>query len=505
MNTAHITISPAEKVAPVNGKIFGTFVEHMGRCVYGGIYEPGHPSATPDGFRQDVIELAKELGVTVVRYPGGNFVSGYRWEDGVGPLENRPTRLDLAWRSIETNQFGLNEFMKWISLVGAEPMMAVNLGTRGVQEAADIVEYCNFPGTTELTSWRKEHGVDQPHDIKMWCLGNEMDGPWQIGHKTAEEYARIAEETAKAIRLVDPEVSLVACGSSFEEMPTFGSWERTVLDRTFDHVDLISLHAYYEKFDDDTPSFMASSARMNRFIKGVIEAADEIAQKKSSEKRINLSFDEWNVWYQKRFEGVENLEFEHAPRLIEDEYTVEDAVVVGGLLMTLLNNSDRVEVACQAQLVNIIGPIRAESDLPAWKQTIFYPFALMANGVSGDVLRAQVRCDTYDCELMDDVPLVDASSSFDAESGKLVLMLLNRSETERISSTIDLSLFNQLQVERANQLGGGDLTLSNNRENPNQVAPENISLEVGEGGILAVSLPPVSWTFVVLREVQNPQ
>jgi alpha-N-arabinofuranosidase len=502
MKAAHVTISPSNQIAPVNTRIFGSFVEHMGRCVYGGIFEPEHSSATPEGFRQDVIELTRELGVSVVRYPGGNFVSGYRWEDGVGPKEDRPTRLDLAWRSIETNQFGLNEFMHWIDHVDAEPMMAVNLGTRGVQDAADLVEYCNYPGVTHLTDLRKDHGVSEPHKINMWCLGNEMDGPWQIGHKTAQEYGRLAQETAKAIRLVDPDVTLVVCGSSYEEMPTFGSWERTVLDHTFEHVDLISLHAYYEKYGDDTASFLAASARMNRFIEGVVEAADEIAAKKGSEKKINLSFDEWNVWYQKRFQGVENLEWEHAPRLIEDEYTTEDAVVVGGLLMTLLNNSDRVAVACQAQLVNIIGPIRTEPDAPAWKQTIFHPFALMANGVSGNVLRPEVTCGTYDCELMRDVPLIDASSTYDASKGKLVVIVLNRSDKDDITTTFDLSQFKSFEVEQALQLGGSNLQLTNNVEFPNRVSPQSIDAPL-EDQSLTLSLPPVSWTFVTLRELSR--
>ena len=498
MSSCSLRLDPARTIAPVKRRLFGSFVEHMGRCVYGGVYDPSDPSANAEGFRTDVIELTKEMGVSVVRYPGGNFVSGYLWEDGVGPKEDRPVRLDLAWRSIETNQFGLNEFMSWVNAVGAEPMMAANLGTRGVLEAAHLVEYCNYDGQSTLANWRREHGVDSPHNISMWCLGNEMDGPWQIGHKTADEYGRLAQETAKAIRLVDPNVTLVACGSSFEEMPTFGQWERTVLRHTFDEVDLISLHVYYEKYDDDLASFLASSARMNRFIAGVVHAADEIAAEKGSDKRINLSFDEWNVWYQKRFSGVNTLEWEQARKLIEDEFTVEDAVVVGSLLMTLLNNADRIDVACQAQLANVIAPIRTEPGVPAWRQTIFYPFALTATYAQGVVIRPELSCPSHDTALMNDVPLVDATVTFDEESGRVSLFLLNRSVDADMPLTVDVSSFGPLRLDVTARIGGNDLLATNTAADPFRVTPEEFSVDGVDSGELIVTLPSASWSLISL-------
>src|SRR5690554_2981524 len=249
MTTARLRLDPTFAVGPVNRRLFGSFVEHLGRCVYEGIYEPGHPTADAKGFRGDVLELVRELGVSTVRYPGGNFVSGYRWEDGIGPREQRPRRLDLAWHSTETNEFGLGEFMEWSKATGVEPMMAVNLGTRGVQEAVDLLEYCNVPGGTALSDLRRSHGHQDPYNIRMWCLGNEMDGPWQIGHKTADEYGRLAAETARAMRMVDKDLELVACGSSSSVMPTFGAWESTVLGEAYDEVDYISAHAYYFEAD----------------------------------------------------------------------------------------------------------------------------------------------------------------------------------------------------------------------------------------------------------------
>jgi alpha-N-arabinofuranosidase len=496
MQKVSIKLSAAQSPTAVNPYLFGSFVEHMGRCVYGGVYDPENSLSDNEGFRKDVIALTKELGVTLIRYPGGNFVSGYRWEDGVGDKSSRPTRLDLAWRSIETNEFGLNEFMSWAGKAGVEPMMAVNLGTRGVSDAADLVEYTNFPEGTALSELRKSHGVEQPHAIRMWCLGNELDGPWQLGHKSAEDYGKLARETAKAIRLVDPDLRLVACGSSFEEMPTFGEWESTVLEQTFDHVDMISMHAYYEKYGDDTLSFLASSARMDRFIEAVIARADEVAKKKGSDKKINISFDEWNVWYQKRFEGVESLTFQKEPRLIEDEYTQEDAVVVGSLLMSLLKHSERVEVACMAQLVNVIGPIRTEPGAPAWRQTTFYPFSLTSANSKGTLLDLSVSCRSQDSELFEDLKMADAVAILNTEGTQITLFLLSRELQEQAEVQIDTSGLGSLSLLQALYLGGSELNQTNNVENPDRVQPKPLeNLLMGENRI-SITLPPISWAMV---------
>ena len=248
MISAHLTIDPHFVVGPINRRLFGSFVEHLGRCVYDGIYEPGHPEADEHGFRKDVTELVRELGVSTIRYPGGNFVSGYRWEDGIGPVDQRPRRLDLAWHSTETNEVGLDEFARWLTKVGSELMYAVNLGTRGVEQALDVLEYANLRGGTELSDLRIANGAVEPYDIRMWCLGNEMDGPWQVGHGTPREYGRLAVKTARAMRQIDPTLELVVCGSSSAQMPLFGTWERIVLEETYDEIDFISCHAYYEPF-----------------------------------------------------------------------------------------------------------------------------------------------------------------------------------------------------------------------------------------------------------------
>ena len=316
MTHATLTLDPAFTIGTVDPRLFGSFVEHLGRCVYTGVYEPGHPTADEHGLRRDVLELVRELGVTVVRYPGGNFVSGYRWEDGVGP--ERPVRLDPAWKSIEPNAFGLGEFMIWTRRAGVQPMLAVNLGTRGMQEACDLLEYANHPGGTALSELRVSHGAPEPYGIRIWCLGNEMDGPWQTGHKTAHEYGRLAAETARAMRMIDPDLELVACGSSGAGMPTFGAWEATVLEEAYDQVDYISLHAYYEPLNGDLETFLASGAMMEAYIEDAIATCDHVRAKLKRDKRIYLSFDEWNVWYMSRHQADPPTEWRHAPRLLED-------------------------------------------------------------------------------------------------------------------------------------------------------------------------------------------
>jgi alpha-N-arabinofuranosidase len=496
---ARVVVDPAARVAPVKRRLFGSFVEHLGRCVYTGIYEPGHPTADEDGFRGDVLALTRELGVTVVRYPGGNFVSNYRWEDGVGPRDRRPVRRDLAWRSIETNEVGVDEFVKWCGRAGVEPMLAVNLGTRGIGEALDLLEYANHPAGTTLAEQRIANGAREPHGVRLWCLGNELDGPWQTGHKTAAEYGRLAAETARAMRQADPDLELVACGSSHSSMPTFGSWEATVLEEAYDVVDYVSLHAYYEEYDGDPGSFLASAVDMDRFIDAVTATADHVRAKLGARKRIDLSFDEWNVWYLSRFQhdGPEPG-WPRAPRLIEDRYSVTDAVVVGNLLITLLRHADRVAVACQAQLVNVIALIMTEPGGPAWRQTTFHPFAATSRYANGDVLRLTIDAPNYETKRFGEVPLVDAVATQD-DSGA-VLFVVNRSLDSTVQLTVDTRpLGAQVAAVDCVQLADADRHASNTAAEPDRVLPRAVTVAPPDGdGEVGVPLPPVSWTMVRL-------
>jgi len=508
MSRATITVDRDFTVGPVPRRLFGNFVEHMGRCVYSGIYEPGHPKADESGYRLDVLELVKELGVSVVRYPGGNFVSGYNWEDGVGPVESRPRRLDGAWHTVETNAFGLHEFAGWAKKANVEIMEAINLGTRGVEAARELVEYANHPGGTYLSDLRKKNGSADPFDIKLWCLGNEMDGPWQIGHKTAEEYGRIAQEAGKAMRLVDPSIELVASGSSNRGMPTFGAWEQTVLGHTYDVVDYVSLHAYYEEKNGDVASFLASGVDMDLFIEGVIATADAVRARGKHSKHINLSFDEWNVWYQTAREGDDipatieaKGEWREHPRIIEDEYNVTDAVVVGTLLNSLLRHGDRVAIANQAQLVNVIAPIRSEEGGPAWRQSIFWPFARMSELARGEILRLSVNSDRYETSKFGDADLVDASATWDEESGRIAFFFANRGLDEAADVEVSLRGFDGSRITRAEVLevpGGGDRFTTNNEQNQARVGLTPLEGAVVDGGTLRLSLPALSWSVVEL-------
>lgn len=502
MISAHLTLDPHFTVGPINRRLFGSFVEHLGRCVYDGIYEPGHPTADEHGFRTDVIELVRELGVSSIRYPGGNFVSGYRWEDGVGPREERPRRLDLAWHSTETNEVGLDEFARWLTKVDSELMYAVNLGTRGLQEALDVLEYANIRAGTALSDQRVANGTVEPHDIRLWCLGNEMDGPWQLGHGTARDYAELAVKTARAMRQIDPDLELVVSGSSSAQMPTFGTWERVVLEETYDQVDLLSCHAYYEPRDEDYGSFLASAVDMDGFIESVAATADHVKAERGSDKTINLAFDEWNVWYHARYEAIERIttvdRWPIAPRLLEDVYSVMDAVVSGNLLISLIRHADRVVAANLAQLVNVIAPIMTEPGGAAWRQTIFFPFAVTSRLARGVTLERRLDCPTYRTDRYGDVAVVDAVATLDEDSGVTAVFAVNRSMDEHVTLEIDVRMLGDVALGEVQSLHDADMHAANTREDPDRVGLRPNDTARLADGTVTVTLPPVSWTALTL-------
>jgi alpha-N-arabinofuranosidase len=511
MRTVAVQLRANDVIGTTDRRLFGAFIEHLGRCVYGGIFEPGHPTADANGFRGDVLALVRELAPTIMRYPGGNFVSGYNWEDGVGPVEQRPRRLDLAWMSTETNRFGTNEFIDWCRAADIEPMLAVNLGTRGGDAARALVEYCNHPEGTALSDLRRAHGWEQPHGVKFWCLGNEMDGPWQMEAKTAHEYGRIATEAAKMMRWIDPSIQLAACGSSGRSMPTFGAWEDTVLEHTFDHVEFISLHTYLNNYADDTPAFLASADLMDSMIEEVVAIADAVAARRRSSKRIMLSFDEWNVWYRTRRRPEERVKpgWPVAPDILAEVYTMQDALAFGGACISLLNHADRVTCACLAQLVNVIAPIMTETGGPAWRQTIFWPFAQWSNFGRGHVLRAVVDSPAYEANYYDPRGLQDFWFPVTApflkiaavlrEDGKaLTLFALNRHLDEAMPMEVVASGFGTLRLRAARQLHHADLKAVNTREDPMQVSPVPLDhMRIEEERVYA-TLAPASWTMIRL-------
>ena len=493
---ARLILNKDFMIGKVDERIYGSFIEHLGRAVYNGIYEPTHPTADDKGFRKDVMELVKQLNVPIVRYPGGNFVSGYCWEDGTGDKSKRPKRAELAWHTIETNEVGIDEFQEWAKRAGSSVMQAVNLGTRGPEEARQLLEYCNFSKGTYYSDMRRANGFEEPFNIKVWCLGNEMDGSWQICAKTAEEYGRIACETAKLMKELDPEIELVACGSSSLWQPTFGKWEATVLEHTYDYVDYISLHSYYGNVDNDTPSFLACSLDMDKFIKSVISICDYVKAIKRSDKTINLSFDEWNVWFHSN-EADKKLErWQIAPHQLEDIYNFEDALVVGCLLITLLKNCDRVKMACLAQLVNVIAPIMTENGGPAWVQPIFYPFMHASNFGRGTVFSPVVSCDTYDSTKIKKVPYVETVAVLNEEKAELTVFAVNRSLEESIDLSIDLRQFPNASVLEHIVLEHEDLKAVNSAKDPDQVAPHKNGVTEIKSEEAVAALPKQSWNVI---------
>ena len=498
MKKASLILDRDFQIGRIDKRIYGSFIEHLGRAVYGGIYEPGHPLSDEFGFRKDVIRAVRELGVPLVRYPGGNFVSGFQWEDSIGPLEKRPKRLDLAWSTTETNEVGLHEFAQWADRAGTEMMYAINLGTRGPEQARDIVEYTNHPCGSRFSDLRIANGRKDPFDIKLWCLGNEMDGPWQMGQKTAYEYGRVANEAAKMMKWVDPSIELVACGSSSSEMPTFGDWELTLLNECYENIDYVSLHRYYANPTGNTADFLARTMDMDDFISSVVSICDAVRGKKHSKKQINLSFDEWNVWYHSREQDEEiwkREKWNRALPLLEDVYNFEDALLVGSMLITLLRNADRVKIACLAQLVNVIAPIMTRNGGGCWAQTIYYPFMHASRYGRGTALRAIVQSPVYDCSDYEGVPILDSMATL-GDDGSVTVFCVNRDLHDICALELDLRSFGGLQMEKHIVLHHDDVLAENTEEHPNRVVPVDVPVNPVTEGKVQIALPPLSWNVL---------
>ena len=502
---AKVTIERTYTIGEVDKKMFGSFVEHLGRGIYNGIYEPAHKEADKNGFRKDVAELVKELEIPIIRYPGGNFVSGYRWEDGVGPVESRPKRLDLAWRTLETNEVGINEIASWCKRIGAEPMLAVNLGTRGIEAALDLLEYCNHPSGTYLSDLRIQHGYRHPHNIKAWCLGNEMDGTWQTGHKTPTEYGRLATETARAMKLLDPEIKLVSCGSSHTFMDTFPEWEAETLTHTYDVVDYVSLHQYFGNEDGDTANFLARSLETEHFIKTVIAVCDYVKSKKRSKKDMMLSFDEWNVWYhsKKHDDGeMKDNPWGTSPSLLEDVYTFEDALVIGCMLITFIKHADRLKMACMAQLVNVIAPIMTQPGGGICRQTIFYPFLHASKFGRGTALRPIIVSPKYDSKDYTDVSYIETVAVMDEEAEEMTLFAVNRSLSESMNVACFFRGFENYTLMEHIALESEDLKAVNTVASPDAVVPhvrQGSVLDLGKGEF-SIELGKASWNVVRFKK-----
>jgi alpha-N-arabinofuranosidase len=493
---SRIFIDSRRTIAPLDRNLFGSFLEHLGRAIHEGVYDPASKLSDSNGFRKDVMDEVKNLGVPIIRYPGGNFVSGYNWLDGVGPRQDRPRVLDKAWNSMESNQFGTNEFMAWCKAVGAEPLMGLNLGTGTPEKAAALVEYCNVEKGTQWSELRRKHGFAAPYNVRRWCLGNEMDGPWQIGHMSATEYGMKAQDAARQMRSVDSSLQLIACGSSGPLMPTYLEWDREVLEHCYDYVDGLSLHRYFgntpEETGGDSEKFVALNLTMDRQIAESLAVCDLVRGHKRSPKKLWLSFDEWNVWYRERSGPAVNGNRQEAPHLLEEIYDLEDALLVGGLIITLIRNADRVKVACLAQLINVIAPIMTNAT-GLFRQTIYYPYSWALQFARGNVLNVLVQSPTYDVPHMDPVPYLDAAATLNPDNGQTSLFVLNRD----LSKTREVEIVWQdnpgKQVLASWVLTGSDLKAVNNFESPKRVQPQALDKPSTTGGRTKFELPPRSY------------
>jgi len=498
-DVARIYVDSRRTIAPLDRNLFGSFLEHLGRAIYEGIYEPGSKLSDGAGFRKDVMEEVRHLGVPIIRYPGGNFVSGYNWLDGVGPKKDRPRVLDKAWNTIDTNQFGTNEFMAWSKIVGSRPLMGLNLGTGSAEKAAALVEYCNIEKGTKWSDLRRTHGVEQPHKVEHWCLGNEMDGPWQIGHMTATEYGMKAQDAARQMRAVDPSLKLIACGSSGPGMPTYLEWDREVLEQCYGYVDALSLHRYIgntqEETGKDSAKFLAMNLSMEKQIAETLAVCDLVRGHKRSAKKLWLSFDEWNVWYRARTGDAMDGHEKEAPHLLEEVYNLEDALLVGGIVNTLMRNADRIKIACLAQLVNVIAPLATNAN-GVLRQTIYYPYSWALQWARGNVLNLLVESPTYEVSEMGQAPYVDVAGTLNPEDGKLSLFLLNRDLNKPRTVEINWQDWTPGKVLSSSVLTGSDLKAFNTFEAPQRVVPQSADKPSTSSGRAKLELPARSYTAI---------
>ena len=496
MEKTCVVIDPAYKIAEIDPRIFGGFLEHMGRAVYEGVYDPQSSHADENGFRKDVLGALRQLRMTAMRYPGGNFASGYHWMDGIGPINQRPTIRELAWQSIEPNQFGTDEFIKMARPMDWTPMFTVNLGTATPEEARNWVEYCNSPVGTKYANLRTENGSESPYSVKLWCLGNEMDGPWQLGHVPADQYAIRAQQAAKLMKDTDPNIETVACGSCTITLPTYMDWDRTVLEYIGPFADYISLHRYVGNPNGDTPDYLAVTNSIDQQIEEMDAVCRFVQARTKSKKRHYLCFDEWNVWYRTHSAEHTNGRGKFAPPLIEEHYNLEDALVVAGFLNSFIRHADSIKIANIAQIVNVIAPILTRGN-EMLLQSIFYPFAMYSTRRDGIAIQPAVNGPAYDSLSYGRVNTIDTSAILG--NGLLHTFLVNRSTSEIAEVEIDHAGGKIESMKSAEVVSGPEPNASNTYENPNTIYSKPLKTVKVSDGKACIQLPPLSVAAVTFK------
>jgi len=492
----HVKVAVYNKIDKIDDRLYSSFIEHMGRTVYHGIYEPTHPTADESGFRQDVMDLVRPLNIPMIRYPGGNFVSGYEWEGGIGLREKRQARLDPAWHQAESNDVGTDEFHEWAKKANTGVMMAINLGSRGMREAAQLLEYCNFPGGTKYADMRVENGHKDPYNDKVWCLGNEIDTIAQIGNRTADDYGDIVRKTGSLMKMLQPDLELVACGSTHYLMDTFGEWEYTVLDKAYDFIDYLSLHRYCWKNGDDSPEYLGCAKQTDLFIDAVASMCDAVGGMKRTKKKIHLSFDEWNVWNKLACDNNKDL-WKVGPAREEYIFNMEDALVFATMMITLIRHCDRVKMACLAQLVNVCAPIMTENNGIAWRQTTYYPFLHGSNFGRGEAIELETDAPTYIAGQFGEVSYLCGVAVCNDEKGEMTLFLVNRSMDEDMELNLEgLEDYEGIEYIR---MTAESLNDSNTAKDPDKVTPVHLPLASNQ----KVNIPKVSWNVLRYKRKSN--
>ena len=488
---ARIKIDTERTIGDIDPKIYGNFIEHLGRCIDGGLFEEASSLSDSNGFRRDVLDAARKLKVTLLRWPGGNFSSNYHWQDGIGPRDQRPRRLEMAWGTVESNRFGTHEFLQYAEMMGTEPYICANLGTGTWEEAQQWVEYCNSAADTAMTRLRKQNGRQEPWKVTYWGLGNEMDGPWQMGHRSAEDYGKFALEAAKLMKWTDPSVKLIAAGSSnFGTGIDWIGWNRTVLDYLKRHADYLAIHMYVGNRDNDYYEFLSSSVDLDRRIKTVEGVIDAALSGEPRGRRIYIAWDEWNVWYRAR--GPQ----QRGRRILEERYNLEDALVVATFLNSFVNHSHIVKIANMAQLVNVIAPIFT-SEQGMFLQTIYYPLQLFANNTRGKSLELFVEGPRYESRRFGEVPYLDASAGYD--NGTLVLNVVNRHREQAIETEFEAQDKQFAGPAEVAEVNGPDVKSENNFES---TTVRTVTRTINANGhSLRYRFPPHSYVMLKVRLV----
>jgi alpha-L-arabinofuranosidase len=476
-------------IAPVDRRVFGGFLEHIGRAVYEGVYDPKSSHADEHGCRKDVLSALNNLAFTAMRYPGGNFASGYHWLDGVGPGSTRPTNFDPASQSIEPNQFGTDEFINLARTMGWEPMITVNLGTGTPEEARNWLEYCNSPSGTKYADLRSNNSSPDPYNLKLWCLGNELDGPWQMGHLPADQYAIRAQQSAKMMKYTDPSIELVVCGSCEVGLPTYMEWDRTVLEHMGDDADYISLHQYVGKGKGDTSDYLAVTNSIDQHIDEMDALCRYVQARKRSKKRYFLAFDEWNVWYRTQNAESVNGHGKFAQHLVEEEYNLEDALVVAGFLNSFIRHADVVKIANLAQIVNVIAPILTRKD-QILMQSIYYPLLIYSGRRQGTAMQTIVRGPGYESPSYGFVHTVDTSAILDKDL--LHSFLVNRSIDEPATVELTTAGIWLKSLQSADLVTGPSPDARNTFDNPKAVHSQKVSSIKLTDHNAIIQLPPLS-------------